>query len=249
MIEMIKLHTFPLDLEFDDAEKKLYFEGVELTPMLRTLKDMQPVCLDKAFLEKVELERVQYYVYRGITQTQYAHLFQETNLSFDITVIPALEIGREYNKTYGHYHPKSASGSRYPEIYEVLEGEAHFLIQRLVEATKNVDEVMLIKAKKGEKVVVPNGYGHITINPGNSTLVISNIWMSLKGEYELYSEKEGAAYYEVIDDSLIPNEKYENLPLIKTLEAMDLPLNQEFDGDNIYAQFIENHLKFDFLRK
>jgi len=246
---MIKLNTFPVDLEYDDSEKKLYFEGIELKPDVRTLSEMAIVCMDKQFIQNADKKQVQYHMFRNIRRKQDATLFEEHKLSFDITVIPALDLGREFNKTLGHYHPKSEAGTRYPEIYEVLEGEAHYLIQRLDEKTLNVDDVLLIKAKKGDKVVVPTGYGHVSINPSHETLVSANIWRGVKSEYDLYRLKEGAAYFELIDDSLVPNKNYENLPMIKTAEAMTLPVNQQFDGENIYAQFLENPHKFDFLKK
>ncbi|MEM4255405.1 MAG: glucose-6-phosphate isomerase family protein [Candidatus Norongarragalinales archaeon] len=248
---MIKLNVFPLDLEYDDSEKKLYFEGVELSPNVRTLGEMSSVVLDKVFFEKADKKRIQYYMFREIAKKGDVELFKTPplELSYDITVIPTLDLGREFNKTLGHYHPKSPFGARYAEIYEVLEGEGHYLLQRLDEKTGNVDDVMLVIAKKGDKVVVPNGYGHISINPSSKTLVSANITGVFKSEYDPYRLKGGGAYYELIDDSLSPNENYANLPLIKTVDAMDLPLNQQFDGDNIYAQFVENPTKFDFLKK
>ncbi|HIH20030.1 TPA: glucose-6-phosphate isomerase [Candidatus Micrarchaeota archaeon] len=210
---------------------------------------MEGVCLEKAFAQEADKNRVQYYMFRSIRLKSEEELFNQTNLSFDITVIPPLELGKEYNKTFGHYHPKSEAGTRYPEIYEVLEGQAHYLIQRLDEKTGGVDDIMLIEARKGDKVVMPTGYGHVSINPTHETLVSANIVGKFQSDYAPYKEKEGAAYFELIDDSLTPNKHYENLPMIKTIDAMDLPINQQFDGDNIYAQFIENPEKFDFLRK
>src|SRR3989338_2561794 len=231
---MIKLNTFPLDLEYEDKDKKLYFEGVELTPDVRKLGEMEIVCFSKAFLSNADKNRIQYYMFRRMHRKQDEQFFAERNLSFDITVIPQLELGKEYNKTLGHYHPKSESGARYPEIYEVLEGQAHYLIQRLDEKSGNaeVGDVLLVKAKKGDKIVMPPGYGHVSINPSHETLISANITGVFKSEYDLYRLKEGAAYFELIDDSLVPNEHYENLPLIKTIEeAMELPLNQQFDGE------------------
>ena len=41
-----------------------------------------------------------------------------------------------------------------------MDGIAHFLLQ-----TKKLDDVVLIKALKGDIIVIPPGYGHVTINP------------------------------------------------------------------------------------
>ncbi len=40
----------------------------------------------------------------------------------------------------------------YPELYEVLEGEAHYLLQRMEQerGTEGITDVVVVKAKKGE---------------------------------------------------------------------------------------------------
>jgi len=84
----------------------------------------------------------------------------ENGIRYDITVIPPANPGGEYVKTKGHYHPENAAGVVYPELYEVMGGRAHFLLQK-----KSLDDIALIEAHKGDIVVIPPGYGHVTINP------------------------------------------------------------------------------------
>ena len=79
---------------------------------------------------------------------------EEQRIRFDITVIPPRDICGEYIKTKGHFHPLNSSGTGYPEIYEVLAGEAHYLIQ-----TMDCSDVVLISACAGEIVIVPPGTG------------------------------------------------------------------------------------------
>ena len=97
--------------------------------------------------------------------------WRQRGLRFDITVIPPQTLCGEYIKTKGHYHPADPYGNGYPEIYEVLEGEAHYLIQ-----TADCSDVVLIAAGAGDVVVVPSGYGHVTINPSKKlVLEMANI--------------------------------------------------------------------------
>ncbi|WP_301664617.1 glucose-6-phosphate isomerase family protein [Methanoculleus frigidifontis] len=93
----------------------------------------------------------------------------EQNVRFDITVIPPGAVGGEYVKTKGHYHPLTPAGIGYPELYQVLAGEAHYLLQR-----KNLRDVVVVTAKAGEFVLIPPGYGHVTVNPGKENLVMAN---------------------------------------------------------------------------
>jgi len=38
--------------------------------------------------------------------------------------------GGEFVKTKGYYHPENPAGTGYPEVYEVIEGIAHVLLQK-----------------------------------------------------------------------------------------------------------------------
>jgi oxalate decarboxylase/phosphoglucose isomerase-like protein (cupin superfamily) len=59
-------------------------------------------------------------------------------------------------------HPKLRY--TYRELYEVLKGDAHYLLQR-AQNKERVDEAILVKATRGDKVLIPPNYGHVTINP------------------------------------------------------------------------------------
>ena len=96
---------------------------------------------------------------------------REQNIRYDITIIPPGMLGREYIKTAGHYHPLVPGGSvTYPELYEVLEGEALYLLQR-----QDLGDVVAINASAGDKVLVPPNYGHITINGSNKKLKMATL--------------------------------------------------------------------------
>jgi oxalate decarboxylase/phosphoglucose isomerase-like protein (cupin superfamily) len=74
-------------------------------------------------------------------------------------------------KTKGHYHPENSAGIGYPELYEVIEGVAHVLLQK-----KTLDHIALAKATNSDLVIIPPGYGHVTINPSRAeTLVMANL--------------------------------------------------------------------------
>ncbi|WP_437344448.1 glucose-6-phosphate isomerase family protein [Methanoculleus frigidifontis] len=66
-------------------------------------------------------------------------------------------------------HLLAPAGIGYPELYQVLAGEAHYLLQR-----KDLSDGVVVTAKVGEFVLIPPGYGHVTINPGQEDLVMAN---------------------------------------------------------------------------
>ena len=147
-----------------------------------------------------------YYMYRNVARSaEDRRWIEEQQIRFDITVIPPRDLCGEYIKTKGHFHPPNPSGTGYPEIYEVLAGEAHYLIQ-----TRDCSDVVLISACTGEMVIVPPGYGHVTINPSRTAVLqMANIVSSVfPGEYQEYEERRGAAFFEMRNGEIRKNPAY-----------------------------------------
>ena len=72
------------------------------------------------------------------------------------TVIPSRTLCGEWVKTKGHYHPKNPAGIGYPEIYEVLEGQAHYLLQ-----SRTLDDIVMIAAHPGDLVIIPGVWAYL----------------------------------------------------------------------------------------
>ena len=151
----------------------------------------------------------------------------------------------EYVKTKGHYHPENPVCVGYPEVYEVLEGKAHFLLQK-----KSLDDIVLVEAAMGDIVLIPPGYGHVTINPApEETLTMANlVSTAFSSEYGFYGEMHGAAYYELAANILEKNPRYPDIPAIRKTDASAFPLTlcksskslYNCIGDDIIARLL-NH--------
>ena len=158
-----------------------------------------------------------YFMYRDLARTTAdRNWLKGQNLRYDITVIPPADLCGECVKTKGHYHPENPQGTGYPEIYEVLEGEAHYLLQ-----DRGLTDIVLVSAVKGDVVVIPPGYGHVSVNPSpDATLVMANIVSTAFGsEYGAYVSHRGAAYYEMTDLSLVKNPRYGKVPMARRIGA------------------------------
>ena len=58
----------------------------------------------------------------------------------------------------------------------------------------SVDEVILVKTTRGDKVIVPPNYGHVTNNPSEKTLRMANwVCRSFESLYEPYTQHHGGA--------------------------------------------------------
>jgi len=151
----------------------------------------------------------------------------ELGLRYDYTIIPPAKVGTEFIKTFGHYHPK-ANGISYPEIYEVLKGEALFVLQK--PRKDGIEDVIVVRAREGEKVIVPPDYGHVTINPTNKELRTANwVYNRFSSIYGPYRNSRGACYY-YTEDGWIENPNYKGVPEIrfaKPKKVLDLSKSEE----------------------
>ena len=239
-----RLAVDPLKLKYDDSDFSLFEDNRELVPNKRRLAEMKEVVFDKNFYSTADKDMILYYMYRNVCRPNDGRLIEKYRLRYDITIVPSLLLGEEYIKTVGHHHPIAKDNLTYTEIYEVLSGKAHYLLQKL-ENGKVVD-VVLVKAKEKDKVSIPPNYGHITINPSKETLIMAN-WVScdFNSTYELIREKHGGAYFELVEDRFLKNEGYTDLPSLRIVKAE--PYKMFPHSKNLYTLFLENPKLFGFL--
>lgn len=168
---------------------------MEVKPDIRYLKDME-----SSLKEKVKGNPALYFMYRGVKE--------KGNLRYDITVIPPNLLGTEYAKTKGHNHIGKCQ-----ETYTVLKGKAIYLMQKT--NNNKIEDVYAVETKKGQSIVIPPFYGHVTINPIKKELRMAN-WMPKTGksEYSLFENLKGACYY-YTTKGWVKNNKYINIPELR----------------------------------
>ena len=223
------------------------WEGILPPPETRYLEDMRAVLADSECPQSGPL----YLMYRDLFKNERDHFWlRAQKLRYDITVIPPKIICGEYVKTKGHFHPLNQMGFGYPEIYEVLAGEGHFLLQR-----GDLGDIRLFTAEKGEKVIIPPGYGHVSINPSNSTLVMANLVSTeFSSEYGAFEAYAGAAYYEMAGSGFITNPRYREVPPLIRVPPGYVPDAifsraplYDLIGDATALLFLNHPEKFPFL--
>jgi len=189
------------------------WEGELPQPAVRTTEDMRSVLADPS----CEYSGPLYYMYRDLAKSDADwNWLHYHHLRYDVTVIPSRTLCGEWVKTKGHYHPKNPAGVGYPEIYEVIEGQAHYLLQ-----SRALDDVVMVSANAGDVVIIPPGYGHITINPSpDGTLTMANIVSTaFESEYKDYEKYLGGIYYEMSSGTVQKNSRYQVFPPVRYLGA------------------------------
>mgnify|MGYP000892622300 FL=1 len=261
--KMIDLTLSGLPLQWDEHNRKLAFgQGMDkVAPALRTIKEMSDVLFESenGFEQGEEPDTPLYYMYRDLHLTEHRLLFREEGIRYDVTVLIPGTLGKEYIKTAGHYHPfKPGASCTYPEIYEVLQGRAHYLMQKprdFEDPSAGIDEVIAVAAEPGDKVLIPPGFGHITINKGSNFLVMSNLVADdFNSIYGPLREMGGAGYFEIVPEgevqkkpAFVPNHRYPSLPPLcftRPVELTKFFLSKEVPQ---YRSFIQHRQGFDFL--
>jgi glucose-6-phosphate isomerase len=186
------------------------WDGILPEPQVRTIEELRPLLYD----QNCNSDEPLYLMYRDLSRDdREREWLSKHHLRYDITVIPPRILCKEYVKTKGHYHPKNPAGIGYPEVYEVLEGMAHYLLQH-----RTLNDLILIPAVRGERVIIPPDYGHVTINPGSETLVMANIVSTdFSSEYDEYERYHGAVYYELEGGVLIKNPYYPGIQPLRDI--------------------------------
>lgn len=195
-----------MDLEFGGRRRK---------PDIRYLFDMKDVIFDRNWLEAAENIEL-YFMFRDLflSRSDEKRLIEQ-GLRYDITIIPPRMLGREYIKTAGHYHPSVPGGTvTYPELYEVLEGEALYLMQN-----HDLSDIIVVNAWAGDKVLVPPNFGHITINRSNKTLKMANfVARNFSSLYDPIKDRAGGAYF-FTKDGWIKNERCPEAAELRIIDA------------------------------
>ncbi len=213
------------------------WDGPLPPPRLRTIGEIRGVLKDPS----CECREPLYAMYRDLAKTPGDRAWlREHDLRYDVTVIPARTLCGEYVKTKGHHHPGNGKGVPYPEVYEVLRGEAHYLLQTL-----RADDVRLVAAGPGDVVLVPPGFGHVTINPGSGTLTMANIVSTrFESDYSVYERLGGAAWYEVEGRNLVRNPRYPSAAPARILTASSQEGPRSLPRRPLYDFIGSEHLEF-----
>jgi len=237
--------------QYYGANQTLYVERVlspdllaRARPSVRRLKELMPVLYDADSCRGIHPELPMYEVYRDLCGDEERDVLLKHGLRYDVMIMPPLMLGEEYVKTMGHKHLPWGEERFDPEIFEVLEGEARFLIQRYQD--EELVDVSLVEAQAGDKVLAPPNCGHVIINASSSRLVTGNLISRFCLQtYRPFIERRGGAYYLLKGGRLLRNENYHPIPRVRVLKVEDLGFVERESG--LLASFVRYPQLFDFL--
>jgi glucose-6-phosphate isomerase len=228
------LYEKPLKIEL--VGLNLFVNGGQHPKSVRTLGQMKGVMMGN-IEDPVNVDM--YFMYRSV--------YKNDDIRYDITLIPSLSVKGEASKTFGHYHPGSEDGLAYPEVYQVLKGSAVFIMQKK-NRNGSVD-AYIVNANEGDIVILPPGFGHVSVNNGEGELVLGNlVYDRFESLYSEFEENRGAAYYYLKDGEILQNSNY-IVQKSETLPAFEFNKMFGFVCKDLLSEFHSDPKKFDFLKK
>lgn len=238
-----------LPLALEGTELRFGADMVPVAPVVRSAGEMRDVFYSPA---AVDSKQQLYFYYKGLGLKKDRELIERHGLRYNMIIMPPALIGPEYVKTVGHYNPAAPETEEtYPEVYEVVQGQAHFLLQYLDPEINSVEEVVLFEAAQGDKVIIPPNWGHVVINPANETLVAAN-WVAdgFAPVYEPITKLGGAVYYEVRVQGVstfIANPHYDYIPQLQRRLARQYRDLGLVKGVTLYEAFVNGPDVFRYL--
>jgi glucose-6-phosphate isomerase len=195
MLDLSARAGFPVLLDRRTGE--LHF-GADVAPEAvgtRTIGELGDVLADAEAAVGRENE-IAYHLYRGVAPQSDAATLASHGLRYDLTVTLPGDIGGELCKTAGHIHSEAPGGVGYPEIYDVLHGSAAFLLQ-----FADPLRVAIAICGAGERILIPPGASHLTVNLGEEPLVVADlVAIASRNDYGEFRERRGAAVYVMRDE-------------------------------------------------
>jgi glucose-6-phosphate isomerase len=241
MVDLEQASGLPMSL--DDAGQMVFGPDVVIDEYkVRLLDELTEVALEPDACRGSE--EIAYYMYNGVYRQGDASQLDGVSMQYELTLLPSRRIGREFVKTFGHRHcPEPESGMDYAEVCEVLVGTAHFLFQTLDVEGPGASVAFYVEATAGQKVLLPPGFDHCTINPGPEPLLFSDvIALGVSGIYDRFRATRGAVYLEVAENGqaqFVTNPTYRDVPSLERIEIKDYPNLHLTTDEPLYSAFVQ----------
>lgn len=226
-------------------------------PLIYTTDEIQPQGLKIKKIVSVSIDRMRsqllnqeldcpalfYKKYKGIDKDD---VFKNQGININMYLIYPNLAGIEYGKTL------ATRSRKYPRVFEIEYGAGIILLQRYDSPVRN--RTIKIPVKKGQKVIIPQGYSCTITNTrqGNALIVLDISSIKAKPRIVLDGRR-GMAYYIIRKNAkqeVVRNPEYkiandpEKIDLEKVLSKFGIT-----NKTPIVKQIMRKYEKFDWLFK
>lgn len=250
---MKKLDAFGIGVYLDETTCELHFDNDVCCEKssVKTAGQMSHLLYNST---DVDPDSVSYVFYMNIMREADRPLFAKYGYINGITVLMPNQQDGECHKNSGHYHCVTKGHTLpFPEVYEILCGEAMFLLQESHDfhaTDMHVDTSKAVLLKPGEKIVVPPFYAHCAVNIGEGPMAFGNLAAPCELDYEPIRRHHGFFTYVMKQRGhlvLLANPHYPALPLMKFMKPKE---NSEMGirfETSLYEMFMKHPDRFAYL--
>jgi len=222
------LDTCSLDISFDVENNKIvYGDNVQPSATSKvSLRQLIPTLLNKSLSYPQEV----YEEHNRVRSNNDQETFSKTEISFDVICLPAGLLGVEYIKTHIYFTPDRSPDSqaltKFSTIIEVQYGILTVIMQKNhpkneFDFETQVGEGLLVKVRKGQKFVIPQGYFYTFVNTEDMPVLFVRIYKkNAILDYSLLRRERGLAYYCIRKNArqeIVLNPLYRNSPHIREI--------------------------------
>lgn len=219
MIELADLAGFGVRLD-PEALTLEFAPGVtSAPPVVRRLDEVRPLLCDPDSTGPDHL----YTIYMDIRVPVVGEVLRANGLGYGAVVYNHGALGREALRSQGHVHSVAPdTGLGYSELYEFWHGRGLVYMQDA--ATPDVTDVIVVEAAPGDKVAIPPGWAHATVNVGDGPLAFGAVYaLDARLLYDPLRRLRGTAHYVLADGSLEANPRYRSVPRARRCPPHQLP--------------------------
>ena len=182
-----------------------------------------------------------YHMLNGITPRD--HQTPDSPLLYELTSLRPGTVGPEWVKTIGHLHDLASDGLGYPEAYEVVSGDALFVLFRVAPPL-----CVIVEACPGDRFVIPPGWHHLAVNPGREAMVFADVvGRAVVPDYSLLLEHHGAPVY-LLPNEVRRNPRWANMPVTR-ISCAALSETLPKTHANLANAYFVGREAFDYLLK
>ena len=216
-------------------------------PELRSLDSIRPSLLDPQCSGPSPV----YAIVMDVAKRPHHDDLKKRMLLYGVVTYASGRLGDEPVRSQGHVHRVAAhSGWSPPELYEIWSGRAVIYMQEF--AADDPGRCFAVQAMPGDKVVVPPGWAHATLNADPQSPMTFGAWCERDYGfiYEAVRARQGLAWYALLDAGgelqwqpnphylkgrleIGPPRDYSGLGLEK-----DVPIYTQYENDPASVQWV-----------